>query len=249
MGLAILLGLLIFMALFHEATLESGAKVLGPNYLRAYGWASLIGIVLQVIVHEIGGLVVAKWYRLPLHFRPFGFGANASATLESIPRNPWVDAIMGFAGPITGTIFSLILAGIFLLVNNPDNFTDDSPLFLGMACVGFFYNLVTLIPIREFEGGWIAPAIAPQAWLLGLIAVGLVLTHEFNLVLLCVLSFGLPRLILIISGRAPRLDTIFTPRQHLIVNFSYFILVIVLAWLGTVTFDKLPDLVRDVMGD
>ena len=46
------------------------------------------------------------------------------------------------------------------------------PLFLGMACVGYFYNLFTLIPILDLEGGWIAPAIAPQAWLFGLVAIG-----------------------------------------------------------------------------
>ena len=40
-----------------------------------------------------------------------------------------------------------------------------------MSCVGCFYNLFTLIPLLDLEGGWIAPAITPGAWLLGLIAV------------------------------------------------------------------------------
>jgi hypothetical protein len=249
MGMALLMGLLIFMAIFHVEVLSGGARVLGPNYLKVYGWASLAGIVLQVIVHEAGTLITAKWFKLPLHFRLFGFGANATATLESVPRNPWVDAVVGFAGPVTGTLVSLLLTGIFLLVNNPDNFQNNSPFFLGMACVGFFYNLFTLIPILDLEGGWIAPAIAPQAWLFGLIALVLELTQEFNLVLLCVVSFGLPKLILLILARAQRLDIGFTRRQQLIVNLGYFILVFALAWLGTSTFDKLPDLVRDVMGD
>ena len=31
-----------------------------------------------------------------------------------------------------------------------------------LPAVGYFYNLFTLIPILDLEGGWIAPAIAPQ---------------------------------------------------------------------------------------
>jgi hypothetical protein len=248
-GMAFLVGLLIFMALFHPAILSGGARVLGPNYLGVYGLASLVGIILQVFVHEAGTLLTAKWFGLPLHFRFFGFGANATATLESVPRNPWVDAVVGFAGPVTGTLVSLVLAGVFFLVNNPDNLQNNSPFFLGMACVGFFYNLFTLIPILDLEGGWIAPAIAPQAWLFGLVALVLELTQEFNLVLLGVVSFGLPKLILLVLARAGRLDTVLTGKQQLIVNLGYFILVFTLAWLGTTTFDKLPELVRDVMGD
>ncbi len=249
MGMAILVALLVFMALFHPKMLSVGAEVLGPNYLGVYGWASLVGIILQVVVHEVGTLVTAWKLGLPLHFRLFGFGANATATLEPLPRRPWIDARVGFAGPLTGTVVSLLLTVIFALTNNPDKPQIIAPFFLGMACVGFFYNLFTLIPILDLEGGWIAPAIAPQAWLFGLIVSVLELTRGFNLVLLCVVAFGVPRLILLIRARAPQLDTVCTTRQRMIVGFGYFILVFLLAWLGTWSFESLPELVRDVMGD
>jgi len=248
-GMALLVGLLIFMAMFHPMMLSVGAKVLGPNYLGAYGWASVVGIVLQVVVHEVGTLVMARRLGLPLHYRLFGFGANATAILEYLPRRPAIDAKVGFAGPVTGTTVSLLLSVIFLLTNNPDKPQIMAPFFLGMACVGFFYNLFTLIPILDLEGGWIAPAIAPQAWLFGLVALVLELTYGFNLVLLGVVSFGLPRLILLITARAPQLDMVCTHRQRLMINFGYFILVFLLAWLGTWSFECLPDLVRDTMGD
>ena len=248
-GMALLLGLLIFMAVFHPKILSAGAEVLGPNYLRVYGWASVFGIVLQVVVHELGTLLMARRLGLPLHFRLFGFGANATAILEYLPRRPWTDAVVGFAGPLAGTIVTMILTAIFFMVNSPDKPQISSPFFLGMACVGFFYNLFTLMPILDLEGGWIAPAIAPQAWLFGLIALVLELTQGFNLVLLCVVCFGLPKLILLITTRAPQLDTVCTPQQRLMVNLGYFMLVIALAWCGTWSFDTLPDLVRDVMED
>ncbi len=249
MGMALLVGLLIFMAVFHPATLSIGVGVLGPNYLGVYGWASIVGIILQVIVHEVGTLVTAKRLGLPLHYRFFGFGANATAILEYLPRRPWIDACLGFAGPLTGTVVSLLLTAVFYMTDNPDKPQIIAPFFLGMACVGFFYNLITLIPILDLEGGWIAPAIAPQAWLFGLVASTLLLTQGFNLVLLCVISFGLPRLILLITARAPQLDLVCSTRQRVIVSVGYFILVTGLAWLGTWSFDVLPDLVRDVMGD
>jgi len=249
MGMALLVGLLIFMAIVHPTMLSKGAAVLGPNYLGVYGWASLVGIGVQVIVHEAGTLVVAWWLGLPLRFRLFGFGANATAILENQPRRPWIDAAVGFAGPVTGSLVSVALAAIYTLTNDPDSPQINTPFFLGMACVGYFYNLFTLVPILDLEGGWIASAIAPQAWLFGMVASVLVLTHEFNLVLLCVVSFGLPRLILLIGARATRTDTACTMRQRLIVNLGYFVLVIALSWLGSTTFRELPEIVRDAMGD
>jgi hypothetical protein len=249
MGMALLIALLIFMALFHPKMLSVGADVLGPNYLKVYGWASAAGILLQVVVHEAGTLLMAAWLGLPLRFRFFAFGANATAILEDLPRRVWTDALVGFAGPVTGALVSTILAVIFVIENNPDSTQIIAPFFLGMACVGYFYNLFTLIPILDLEGGWIAPSIAPQGWLFGLALAVLLLTREFNLVLLCLVSFGLPRLVLLISARATQVDQLCSTRQRLIANLGYFALALLLAWLGNKTFAELPELIRDTMGD
>src|SRR5471032_2510615 len=92
MGMALLIGILIFMALFHAKMLSAGVEVLGPNDLDAYGWVSVAGIFLQVVIHELGTIVVAWRLKLPLHLRFFGFGANATAILENLPRRVWTDA-------------------------------------------------------------------------------------------------------------------------------------------------------------
>ena len=240
-GLALLLAILIFLALFHTPMLEAGMKVLGPNDLDAYGWASVLGIFLQVVIHELGSLVVAWWMKLPIRFRCFGFGANADAILESVPRSVWRDAVVGFAGPLTGTALSVACALVYD--------ANANPLFLGMACVGYFYNLITLVPILPMEGGWIAPALAPQAWLLAVIAMVVELTNEFNLVLLCVFAFALPRFVLILRARAPRTDLPCTTPQRVMVAIGYIGLIFGLAWFGSTTFDQLPQLVRESMGD
>jgi hypothetical protein len=248
-GGALLIGLLTFMSIYHPAKLSVGAEVLGPNYLSVYGWASVVGIVLQVIVHETGTLLMAKWLHLPLQFRFFGFGANATAILEKQPRHTARDAVLALAGPLTGTIVSLLLAGIYVVVKDLNSLQINAPLFLGMACVGYFYNLFTLIPILDLEGGWVAPALAPQAWLGGLIACTLMLTGSFNLVLLCVVCFGLPRFFQLITARARRADLTCNSQQRWVINVLFFALVLFLSYLSSATFQWLPEIIRDTMGD
>jgi len=249
-GMALLVGILIFMALFHPAKLSTGVAVLGPNDIDAYGWMSVLGIFLQVVIHELGTIVTAWRLKLPVHLRFFGFGANATAILEDLPRRVGTDAAVGFAGPLTGTAVSLALQGVYEITKFQDaSMHVGNPLFLGMACIGYFYNLFTLIPILDLEGGWIAPAIAPQAWLFGLFAAALELANEFNLVLLCVVSFALPRFVLLIRARAPRTDLACTTPQRLAAAIGYFVLVVGLAWLGSTTFEEMPRLIRAAMGD
>jgi Zn-dependent protease len=241
MGLSLLIVVLIFMALFHPTQLSAGADVLGPNDIAAYGWISAFGVISQVVIHELGTILVAWRLKLPIRLRFFGLGANATATLEDLPRNVWTDAVVGLAGPLTGMTVSLILAGIYDLTNDP--------LYLGMACVGYFYNLITLVPILDLEGGWIASAIAPQGWLVLIIACFVELSQQFNLVLLCVFCFALPRFVLLIRARAPRTDLGCTSRQRLIVNVLFILMIIGMAWFGSTTFQELPRLVRESMGD
>jgi Zn-dependent protease len=250
MGSALLIGTLIFMAIFHTKMLSAGAEVLGPNDLDAYGWVSVVGILFQVLIHELGTIVCAWRLKLPLKLRYFGFGANATAMLEALPRNVWRDAVVGIAGPLTGTVASLALHGVYEITKYEDALMHVGyPVFLGMACVGYFYNLFTLIPILDLEGGWIAPALAPQAWLLVVIGSALRLASGFNLVLLCVLTFSVPRFLQLIFARAPRTDTACTTQQRVIIGALYLILLIGLAWVGSETFEVLPKLVRYQMGD
>jgi Zn-dependent protease len=251
MGLALLVGLLIFMAWKHPKLLSAGVEVLGPNDMEAYGVASIVGILVQLVVHELGSIVALWWMKVPVRLRFFGFGATATASLEKVARNVWRDAVVGLAGPLTGTILSAVLIGIYGITRLEDQSPTQAgmPFFLGMACVGCFYSLFTLIPILDLEGGWIAPAIMPQAWLIGLIGSALELTNVFNLVLLCVVCFALPRFFLLLRARAPRTDHVCTGKQRLIIAILYFLMVVGLAHVSSATFSLMPALVREEKGD
>jgi Zn-dependent protease len=241
LGMALFLGLLGFMAIYHPKNLSNGAQVLSTGDLAAYGWYSVLGVFFVLLIHELGTLAAARYFQLPLKFRLFPFGVNAAAILTPLPRRAWIDAVVGLAGPVTGALAAILLAGIYA--------ATDNPFFLGMACVSCFYNLFTLIPILELEGGWISPAIAPQFWLAGLVGAVLVLTMGFNLFLAAVVAFGLPRFVQLIRARAPREDLACTGRQRLIVALVYFGLVLALAWCGSTAFVALSRLVPEAMGD
>ena len=241
-GLGLIVALLSFMAFFHPQLLSVGGKVLAPDDLPGYGWAAAIGVLVQLIFHEAGTLCAARWLGLPLRFRFFPFGAHATAILRHQPRRIFIDALVGLSGPLTGVGVSLVSAAIYYFL--------DNPFFLGMACVGCFYNLFTLVPLLDLEGGWIAPAITPVAWLGGIIlAVMELVDYGFNLVLLGVICFAVPRFILLLRARAPRTDLACTPRQRWGISIAYFVLILALAYFGSTLFENLPRLVRENMGD
>jgi Zn-dependent protease len=241
-GLALIIALLSFLAFTKPALLTAGAQILGPDDLPAYGWAAAVGVVVQLIFHEGGTLLAARWLGLPVRFRFFPFGAHATAILRHQPRQVGTDTAIGFAGPLTGALVSAACALIYW-------FTDN-PFFLGMSCVGCFYNLLTLIPLLDLEGGWIAPAITPLAWLAGLVlSIVELLSYSFNIVLFFVVCFAVPRFVLILRARAPRTDLQCTPAQRWTASILYFVLIIGLAHAASAMFENLPQLVRENMGD
>jgi Zn-dependent protease len=244
MGLALIVALLSFLAFTRPALLTAGVKVLGPDDLPAYGWAAAVGVVVQLIFHEVGTLLAARWLGLPLRFRFFPFGAHATAILRHQPRRVGTDAAIGFAGPLTGALVSAACALTYW-------FTGNS-FFLGMSCVGCFYNLFTLIPLLDLEGGWIAPAITPFGWLAGLVlSVVELLSYSFNIVLFFVVCFALPRFVLLLRARAPRTDLQCTPAQRWTASILYFVLILALAHFASAMFENLPRIVRngENMGD
>src|SRR5712691_8216189 len=119
----------------------------------------VLGFVLIVLIHEIGHAVVirAKGLRTGMMvFIPFIGGA---VTLKDQPRSAYDDAQIGLAGPIAGTVASLIVLQIFKWTN--------APLYLAIAAAGFAVNLLNLLPIGMLDGGRISAAVTKWMWVLG----------------------------------------------------------------------------------
>ena len=112
-------------------------------YALFWGWKFALGVVLLILLHELGHFVEAKREglnpKLPV-FIPF-LGAYVRYTRG----NPWQTARVAIAGPIVGGLASLVCYVI--------GKTQGSDLFLALAYIGFLLNLVNLIPVGILDGG------------------------------------------------------------------------------------------------
>jgi Zn-dependent protease len=112
-------------------------------YALFFGWKFAIGLVLLLLLHESGHYIEAKREglnpQLPV-FVPF-LGAYVKYTRG----NPWQTARIAIAGPILGGVAALVCYVI--------GKAQSSDLFLALAYIGFFINLINLIPVGILDGG------------------------------------------------------------------------------------------------
>ena len=148
------------------------------------GWIFGVGFVLLILIHELGhgyamrrAGVDAGW---PV-FIPF-FGAMIA--MKGLPRSRSVEADIAFGGPLAGTAASLLCAGAGLLFS--------SKLLLALSSTGFFLNLFNLAPMSPLDGGRVAQAFSPRAWIAGLIILGglFLITPSPQLILIGVLGLS-----------------------------------------------------------
>jgi Zn-dependent protease len=130
----------------------------------AYMWQKhstgvVIGFVLITFIHEVGHAVVIRAKGLRAGFLVFIPFIGGAVTLKDQPRSAYDDAQIGLAGPIFGTVASLIALQIF-------KWTNDS-LYLVIATLGFILNLLNLVPLGPLDGGRISAAVTKWMWVLG----------------------------------------------------------------------------------
>jgi Zn-dependent protease len=151
-------------------------------YALIWGWQFAVGFVLLLLVHELGHVIQLRREGVEASapmFIPF-LGAVIAA--KSMGDDAAAEARVGLAGPILGSVATLVPLGIWL--------ATGSEFWQALAYVGFFINLLNLIPVLPLDGGRAMAALSPYVWLAGF--AGLVaLTVLFpNPILLLVLLFG-----------------------------------------------------------
>ena len=151
-------------------------------YALIWGWQFAVGFVLLLLVHEMGHVFQLRREGIEASapmFIPF-LGAVVAA--KSLGDDAAAEARVGLAGPILGTLGTLVPLAIWLVTGEE--------LFQALAFVGFFLNLFNLLPVLPLDGGRAMAALSPWVWAVGY--AGLVaLTFAFpNPVLILVLLFG-----------------------------------------------------------
>jgi Zn-dependent protease len=151
-------------------------------YSLIWGWKFAAGLVLLLLVHEMGHVIQLRREGVQASapmFIPF-LGAVISA--RSLGGNALAEARVGLAGPILGTL------GAAALIPIADATGND--LFRALAFSGFFLNLFNLLPVVPLDGGRAMAALSPVMWLAGFAGLVAMMLVFPNPIMFLILLFG-----------------------------------------------------------
>jgi Zn-dependent protease len=169
---------------FKLFTVAGSMLVSIAAYSLLWGWKFAVGIVLLLLVHEMGHVLELRRQGVPASaplFIPF---LGAFVGMKQMPKNAWKEAQVALAGPILGSVGAAVVWGYAE--------ATDSELLLAIAFTGFFLNLFNLLPIVPLDGGRAVAALHPAMWLVGFAAlIALVFVSPNPILLLIVVLGGL----------------------------------------------------------
>jgi len=218
-------GLVFLFKIPAAATLLSALFSFGV-YAWAWGPWTAIGLVTMLFIHEMGHVVEIR--RQGMHatapiFVPF---MGAAIFQRQHPTDALKQAQIGIAGPIAGTLGATVA---FVLYGSTQN-----PIFLVTALIGFFINLINLLPVWQLDGAWILAPVSPWFQVLGLaaIAVGVVLFHFVSFLLIIVAIAGIPTMLAGFRNANNPYYTSVAPAARLALGAAWLALVL---YLGVMT--------------
>jgi Zn-dependent protease len=155
-------------------------------YATIWGWQFALGFTVLLFVHELGHVIQLRREGVPASaplFIPF---VGAVVGMKDLPKNAWVEAKVGLAGPVLGSIGAAVCLAAAVAV--------DSDLLRAIAYTAFFLNLFNLIPLLPLDGGRAAAAVHPAFWFVGLFAVAALYFWHHSLILLLIALLGVREL-------------------------------------------------------
>lgn len=153
------LKLLSFGKLF--ATLSTMGLMIW-TYSWFFGWRFALGLVLLILVHELGHGAAARWLGFRVGapvFVPF-FGAFIA--LRDRVRTTYQDFVIGAGGPLAGTA-----GGIAAILVSGHLGSEMGGLFFVVGYFTLFINLFNLFPLGQLDGGRMTAPITPVGWGIG----------------------------------------------------------------------------------
>jgi Zn-dependent protease len=148
-------------------------------YVWFGGWWFGIGLIALLFVHEMGHVVEARRQGLPVSVPVFIPFMGALISMKRMPHDAWREARLAIAGPLLGSAgaLALYLAGV----------AYDSQHLKALAFLGFLINLFNLLPVVPLDGGRITAALHPALWLVGLLALVVLVLYQPNPILILIL--------------------------------------------------------------
>ncbi|MDQ3992590.1 MAG: site-2 protease family protein, partial [Actinomycetota bacterium] len=152
--------LLVAIFKFKIFTTAASMLVSVGAYALLWPWQFALGLVLLLLVHELGHVLEARRQGLPTSAPMFVPFLGALITMKQLPENAWREAQVALAGPIVGSLGAAAVWGLGEAL--------DSDLLIALAFVGFLLNLFNLLPIVPLDGGRAVAALHPAIWMIGL---------------------------------------------------------------------------------
>jgi Zn-dependent protease len=151
-------------------------------YALIFGLPFALGFVALLFLHEIGHVIQLRREGIKASAPMFIPFLGAVIATKSMGEDAAAEARVGLAGPVLGSIASLVPLGVWLATG------DD--FWRALAYIGFVLNLFNLLPVVPLDGGRAMAALSPAIWLAGL--AGLVALTVFypSPILVLVLIFG-----------------------------------------------------------
>jgi Zn-dependent protease len=151
-------------------------------YTLLWGWQFAALFVLLLFVHELGHALWLRHEGIPSGAPVFIPFLGAMISMRGMPRNAYIEAKVGLAGPVLGTLGAAAVLGLGEL--------QDSDLLRAAASTGFLLNLFNLLPIVPLDGGRAMAAIHPSLWIAGLVGLAALLVVSPNAILVLILLLG-----------------------------------------------------------
>jgi Zn-dependent protease len=151
-------------------------------YAEIYGWQFAIALVYLIFVHEMGHLIAARQKGIrtsPAIFIPF---AGALISMKDQPRDAATEAYLAYGGPLAGLISFLPALPLYW-------WTDD-PFWALVVYLGAMINLFNLLPVSPLDGGRIVSVLSTKIWLIGLLAILVMLIFTPGPILFLIFLFG-----------------------------------------------------------
>lgn len=152
-------------------------------YAQVFGWPYAAGFVLLIFVHEMGHALALKQQGIPAGAPVFIPFVGAVIAMRGMPRDAWVEAVVGIGGPLLGTVGAI---GCLVAA-----FVTDSPLMFALSAAGFLINLFNMIPISPLDGGRVVGVMSRWIWLVGYLVGGVMFLLTFSPMLFLILVLGL----------------------------------------------------------
>jgi Zn-dependent protease len=224
---------------------------------RGGSWILPIGLMLLLLIHELGHLFVLRLKGIPAR-GPYFIPLLGAFVMMSRPSKGEDVAQVALAGPFfggLGALFCLVMTGVvgahncsqwtltqgfealiprFCYVSGP------GPFWLILAHIGFLFNLINLVPLLPFDGGQAVGIASRWLWLLGIpIAIFFLVTNTqlttlvgivLSVIVLGTLLFGLGTTCYALWKPSFTKSDPVTPSRRILILLLYLILSGALFW-------------------